>query len=188
MPTPCTICQNPDRPAIDAALTSGQPITQIAAQHHISRTALHRHYTNHLKASIAQATRVAVDLQLGQLLARVNQIHAQTAHVLNQSLDSLDTATTLRAILRMERQVQLALNIATRPRNADPIAPISAAINMDVRHLRDTILQSLEPHPEAFETLTQALTDPPNTRQQSHTNHTNPASTPSNPNKTKHRV
>ena len=177
MPTPCTICQNPNRPAIDAALTSGQPITQIAAQHHISRTALHRHYTNHLKASIAQANRAAIDLQFGQLLARLSQIHAQTAHILNQSLDSLDTAT----ILYIARQVHLALNIATRPRNADPIAPISTG----VRHLRDTILQSLEPHPEAFETLSQALTDPPNTAHQSHTNHTNPASTPSNPNKTK---
>jgi len=39
----CTICANPDRPAIDAALSAGEGLRAVAARHGVTKSALARH-------------------------------------------------------------------------------------------------------------------------------------------------
>jgi transposase-like protein len=48
MPRACSICTHPDREAIDAALTGGDALRNIAPRFGTSTTALHRHKHEHL--------------------------------------------------------------------------------------------------------------------------------------------
>lgn len=78
MPRACTICQHPERQAIDAALVGGESAAKIAAKYRVSDDAVTRHRA-HIPAKLAQAqeaqeTAEAVDLmaELRRSLTRVN--------------------------------------------------------------------------------------------------------------------
>lgn len=52
----CTVCQHPDRAAIDKALiATADPYRDIAGQYHLSRSALLRHKADHVTADILAA-------------------------------------------------------------------------------------------------------------------------------------
>jgi hypothetical protein len=47
MPRPCSLCQHPEREAIDQALAAKEPYRDIAARFGTSPAALHRHQQRH---------------------------------------------------------------------------------------------------------------------------------------------
>src|SRR5438067_714742 len=55
MSRPCTICNHPQRSAIDRALASGDPVRNIAERFDTTHTALLRHCSNHLAERLARA-------------------------------------------------------------------------------------------------------------------------------------
>ena len=66
MPRPCSICIHPQRQAIDAALTAGEALRNMAPRFGTSVTALHRHKHEHLLVPLA-------DVQQPQTSAPVAQ-------------------------------------------------------------------------------------------------------------------
>src|SRR5882672_4692985 len=145
MPQICTICQKPERNAIDQALHGHQSITRIAADFHVTRAALRRHRDNHLRPVVANATQAAYRLTASQLLDRLNEVYTQTAAVLRETRADLDVPNSLRALLRLEHQIQLALKLAIRAQ-AEPPQPITST---DFQEFRETMLAALIPFPEA---------------------------------------
>ena len=45
----CTSCQHLKRPEIDRRLAAGEPVAQVARDHGLNLSSLHRHKTNCLK-------------------------------------------------------------------------------------------------------------------------------------------
>ncbi len=80
----CTICNHPDRPAIDRALLSGAILASLSHLYGLSKSALHRHKT-HLQAKIRLAQeRLRESLDLGLFLKlsiylELSQNNARTA-------------------------------------------------------------------------------------------------------------
>ena len=56
MGRPCTVCTNTQREAINAALAAGHSFRDIASEHAISKTTLHRHWRTHVDTADAQAS------------------------------------------------------------------------------------------------------------------------------------
>jgi hypothetical protein len=56
MPRQCTICNHPQRAAIDQALVAGQALRDIAGHHHLSKSALARHKEYHAPPALITDT------------------------------------------------------------------------------------------------------------------------------------
>lgn len=81
MAQPCSICNHPDREAIDKALVSGASLRDIAGRFKVSRTALGRHKLAHLPETLKQARAllevekgINVALELRSLFDRAKQL------------------------------------------------------------------------------------------------------------------
>jgi len=59
----CTICQHPDRSAIDLALLAGKSCRVIAGQWSVSKSAVIRHQSDHLPAKLAKAPAAVVEIK-----------------------------------------------------------------------------------------------------------------------------
>jgi len=55
MPRVCTVCDHPERAAIDLALVGGEAFRDIAGRSGLAKSAIGRHRADHLPATLADA-------------------------------------------------------------------------------------------------------------------------------------
>ena len=70
MPRVCTICTHPERETIDAAIVGGEPYRSITERFSVSAGAIARHKSDHLPATLAQATEAQEIAHAGDLALR----------------------------------------------------------------------------------------------------------------------
>ena len=85
MPRPCTVCQSPDRDAIDRALAQSTPNRRIAAQYRLSEAAVRRHAASHLPATLSKAANAAEMVRAGSLLDQVRQLQTRALALLDRA-------------------------------------------------------------------------------------------------------
>src|SRR4051812_26883739 len=123
MPRVCTVCQHPDRAAIDQALVSGTPIPRIAALHRVSEDALARHKTGHLPATVREGQALAAaahadaltqqqaaqqqagDQQALDVVTQLKEINEATRTILQEAREQKNYDLALRAVDRAQRQI-----------------------------------------------------------------------------------
>ncbi len=66
MPRACTVCQHPERGAIEAALVAGQSAPAIAAAYRVSHDAVSRHFASHLADTLVRAAQTVAAVQVEQ--------------------------------------------------------------------------------------------------------------------------
>jgi hypothetical protein len=66
VPRPCTVCQHPERPAIEGAVVAGESAAAIAAKYRVSDDAISRHSAAHLPATLARAAQAVAAVQIEQ--------------------------------------------------------------------------------------------------------------------------
>ncbi len=71
MPRKCTICGHKSRAKIDQALVERHPFRDIAGQHKVSKSALARHFDDHLPASLVKAQEAKEAADADALLAQI---------------------------------------------------------------------------------------------------------------------
>lgn len=105
----CTICQHPDREAIDNALLEGKLSNRrIAAQCAVTENALRRHVAaGHLPKHLAKAQEAGEVAKADTLLARLKALNAETRAILSEARAGQDNALALKAIARCEKQLEL---------------------------------------------------------------------------------
>lgn len=110
MGLPCSICNHPDRAAIEQQIAERKPLLRIAATFGVSRSALQRHRDQiNIKSAAA-----GVESQAATTLARLDAVYVQTDKVLQEALRRSDTRSALRSILRMENLLSMALSVHGR--------------------------------------------------------------------------
>jgi len=108
MPRLCTICSHKKHPAIDAALLSGEESYQkIAKRFGIGLGAVFSHRKHHLPAHLLKAKELQESEGASDLVQRLRRIHDETLSILSRAKKSKDWSTALRAIARLERQIEL---------------------------------------------------------------------------------
>lgn len=109
MAKPCSICTHPQRSEIEALLIEGVSIRDIAGRFGTSKTAVHRHLREHMKAEIQQAVQArqeASHLRLEALLDRLLKL-VERAELLASKCEVAEDFRSAVACLAEARQTLL---------------------------------------------------------------------------------
>ncbi len=120
MPRKCTICSHKKRSAIDKALVERQAFRTIADQFRVSKTALLRHYDDHLPSSLVKAQQATEAAQADALLAQVVDLRDKALGVLEQAEASEDLRTAVSAIREARGCVELLGKLAGQLKDSRP--------------------------------------------------------------------
>ncbi len=107
MPRSCTICAHPKRIEIDAALMASESFRNIAARFGISTGALQRHRSQHIATQLAKAQAANEITAASALVKELKELTRKTGAVLARALRSKNGELALKAIARLERQLEL---------------------------------------------------------------------------------
>ena len=154
MPRPCTICQHPDRAAIDAGLVGGEPNRRIAARYAVTEQSVRRHRDGHIPATLADAQQAAEVADADALLAQVRDLQARALKILDRAEDAGDLRTALGAIREARGNLELLGRLAGELQDAPTV---NLYLSAEWLELRTTIITALEPYQEAREAVLRAL-------------------------------
>ena len=161
MPRTCTICQHPARTTIDKALVGTANVRELAAKYRVSEDALGRHKATHLPVTLAKAEAarevkhaqgvVAEGLDVVGQLRTINNI---TLHVLKEARDAKDHDISLKAIDRVQRQIELQAKLLGELQQE---GTTNITVNAEWIEVRALLMQALGDFPEARAAAAQAL-------------------------------
>jgi predicted transcriptional regulator len=156
LPRTCTVCAHESRFEIDSILVDrSASYRDIAERFALSKTAVSRHVTGgHISALIALAADAERSAQADTLLDRVEDLQARTLAILEASEETREHGTALSAIREARRNLEL---IGEVTKELDRTPTLNLHLNAEWIELRTAIVEALEPHLEARESVLSAL-------------------------------
>ena len=153
MPKTCTICTNPERTAINAALAKHEPFRTIAARYGTSVAALQRHKAEHMPYALARAQQAKQDEDY-DLLTQIRGLRSKAIGILLKAEAAGDLRTALLAIREargcMELLAEMEGELSRQP-------VVNLTISAEWVEVRAVLLQALQPFPEARAAVAGAL-------------------------------
>jgi hypothetical protein len=154
MPRSCTICEHPDREALDRALVAGEANTQLSSVFAVSEQALRRHKANHLPAKLVMAQAAEEVAQADDLLDQLRGLQSRTLAILEAAETTSEHRTALGAIREARSNLEL---LAKLLGELDDRPQLNVLISPEWLELRAVIVRALEPHPDARGAVLKAL-------------------------------
>ncbi|MHB9132903.1 MAG: hypothetical protein ACYDBB_17690 [Armatimonadota bacterium] len=152
----CSVCIHTESADIDQALVRGVACGALAAKHHLSEDALQRHKDHHLPASVRTAQDAADVTQALSVVAQLREINAASLAILHEAHESGQPQLALRAVDRIHKQVELQAKLLG---DLDERPSVTVTFSAEWVSLRTTILQALDPFPDARLALATALAE-----------------------------
>lgn len=148
MPRVCSVCQHPERDAIDRELvTAAGTLRGIEKRYGPSDSAVLRH-ARHLPADLLRATEVATVARADTLLAQVAELTAAARRILAEAEAAGDRRGALDAI-RTAGQVLTLLAKVSGQLDERTVVNVALVSSPDWVKVRTTLLEALDQHPEA---------------------------------------
>jgi hypothetical protein len=154
MPRSCTICEHPEREAIDRLLVGDSSNLSVSSLFGVSESAVRRHKANHLPAMLAKAQEAEEVSRADDLLRQVRALQSKTLSILLAAEGAGDLRTALGAIREARGNVEL---LARLQGELDERPVVNLLLAPEWLELRAVIVGALEPHPEALRTVVGAL-------------------------------
>ena len=186
MPKPCSICHHPEREAIEKALLDTEAgHRKVAKRFGVSASALFRHRQNHLPKVIArglaakpipvhreqahdpatdehavviaqhhQEVEAEKDRHAIDATQQLRAINAACLEVLRQAREEKKHSILLRAVDRIARQIELQAKLLGQIQEG---TTVNVAVLPEWHGIRQTVLEALEPYPEARMAVARAL-------------------------------
>src|SRR5215210_127365 len=107
MPRACTICQHPEREAINKALVANEPFRHIAARFGTSTSALQRHKDEHLPAVMVKSEQAKETVLADDLLGMVKHLRDKAIAILETAENAGDLRTALLGIREARACIEL---------------------------------------------------------------------------------
>jgi hypothetical protein len=147
VPQRCTVCDHPERRAIDKALALGQEAKRtIAHRHGLSHYAVLRHEDEHLPARLAKAQE-ATDVRAAlDVVKQLEAINGAALRVLSEARAAGDGGLALKAIDRIQRQIELQAKLLGE---LDERPQINVLVAPEWLTLRSALLDALTPYEDA---------------------------------------
>ena len=92
MPRTCTICEHPEKDAIDHALVGETSNLSVSSLFGVSESAVRRHKANHLPAKLVMAEKAAEVAEAGSLLDQVRDLQSRAYGILDKAEGAGDYA------------------------------------------------------------------------------------------------
>jgi hypothetical protein len=154
VPRSCTICEHPDREAIDEALVGGASNRSVASLYDVSEAAVRRHKANHLPAKLVMAQAAEEVAQADDLLGQMQDLQSRTLAVLEAAETTNQHRTALSAIREARSNLEL---LAKLLGELDERPVVNLSVSPQWLELRAVIVAALEPHPDALSDVLRAL-------------------------------
>ena len=161
MPRVCTVCSHPEHDAINAALVGTASIRDIAALYRVSPDALSRHKADHLPLTIAKAEATRqVEQARGvvaeglDVVAQLRAINGVTLHVLKEARDRHDGELALKAVDRVQRQIELQAKLLG---DLDERPHVNIHLSAEWIRIQTVLFSVLAPYPEVGAKVARAL-------------------------------
>jgi hypothetical protein len=154
MPRSCTICRHPDRASIDQMLVNRKPFRDIAGRVGLSKSALVRHFDDHLPELLAQAKQAAELAQAEDLLLQVRILRGKAIELLKRAEAEGDYRTALQGIREARACVELLLEVQGE---LDRRPQINVLVSPEWLTVRTVLLGALAAYPEARTAVATAL-------------------------------
>jgi hypothetical protein len=154
MPRTCTVCSHPARPAIEAALVAGAAYRDIAGQYGLSKSAVERHAAEHIAQHVAAAQEAREEAQALDVVRQLKAINGATLSILSEARKARDHDTALKAIDRIQRQIELQAKLLGE---IDDRPQVNVLLAPEWVTVRAVLMQALAPHSEARADVAAAL-------------------------------
>jgi hypothetical protein len=146
MPRTCTVCSHPERAAIDRALVAGASLRDIAGQYRVSKSAAERHRADHLPAALVKGKEAQEEAHALDVVKQLKAINAATVAILSEARRAGDPDTALKAIDRIQRQIELQAKLIGE---LDERPQVNILVAPEWLQVRSALLVALSPYPEA---------------------------------------
>ena len=151
----CTICNHPDRKAIESALVEGVGVRAIASRFvPLTRSSIQRHKEEHLPAKLAKAKEAEEMTQADELLRQVKALQNKATSLLLAAERAGDYRTALSGIREARGCVEL---LAKLMGELDERPQINLTISTEWVSIRTVIVSALADHPAARLSVAEAL-------------------------------
>jgi hypothetical protein len=154
LPRSCTICEHPEREAIDGALVGDSSNLSVSSLFGVSESAVRRHKANHLPAKLVMAQAAEEVAQADDLLGQMQDLQARTLAILEAAVSTNQHRTALSAIREARSNLEL---LAKLLGELDERPVVNLLVSPEWLELRVVIVGALEPHPEALRAVVGAL-------------------------------
>ena len=154
MPRICTVCEHPEKNAIDRALVGSVSNRSVASLYDVSEAAVRRHKANHLPAKLVMAEKAAEVVEANNLLRQVGDLQRRALAILDKAEETGELRTALSAIKEARGNLEL---LAKLLGELDERPIVNLNISPEWLELRAVIVGALEPHPEALSAVVGAL-------------------------------
>jgi hypothetical protein len=155
MPRTCTVCAHPDRADIDAALVRGESSYALADRYSsLSRPAIQRHSENHLPATLVKASEAEEIAHADNLMTRLDELTQEAQRIGSKAENAGDFRTALSGVRELVRIVELQAKMIGE---LDERPTVNLHLQPEWIELRAVIVESLEPHPVARESVLRAI-------------------------------
>jgi hypothetical protein len=154
MPRTCTICEHPEREAIERALVGDSSNLSVSSLFGVSESAARRHKANHLPAKLVMARAAEEVAQADNLLDQVRDLQGRAYGILDKAEAADDLRTALGAIREARGNLEL---LAKLLGELDERPVVNLNVSPEWLELRAVIVTALEPYSEARRSVLRAL-------------------------------
>jgi hypothetical protein len=154
VPRSCTICEHPDREAIDRSLVGDSSNLSVSSLFGVSESAVRRHKANHLPAKLVMAQAAEEVAQADDLLQQVRDLQSRALAILGKAEAAGELRTTLGAIREARGNLEL---LAKLLGELDERPVVNLDVSPEWLELRTVIVAALEPYSDARGAVLRAL-------------------------------
>lgn len=165
----CTVCRHESRREINRLLVDGRPVRDIAARFQLASSSVDRHRREHIPAIVAKAKEARDAKEGASLFEQLRDITAATREVLAAARGFAENpkpgncancvagpTMTLKAIARMERQLELQARLSGQLAAESETPGISSE---SWKAILTVVTRALEPFPDARQAVADALAE-----------------------------
>ena len=152
MPRACTVCDHPDRVALDAGLVGGRSYRDVARQWGVSKDAVARHHRAHVSPALVRVVerREARLAERGprSVLERLETLYERAVGILDRAEGAGQTAQELGA-LRELRGLADSIARITGELKESPAIAVNVLASPELTRYTAELLRALAPYPDA---------------------------------------
>ena len=154
MPRQCTVCAHADAKKINRRIVEGVPLDSLAKTYKLTKAALYRHHKNHIPAQLVNARDAMEAAAADTLMGRIIALNGKAEDVYSRAIKSENLNAAIASVRELRGITELYAKI-TGELQAQTVNNV--IIMPEWVMLRNTILNALEPYPEARRAVVEAM-------------------------------
>jgi hypothetical protein len=150
----CLVCTSHDKDAINSKLIAGLSVRAVGEEYGISKSAISYHRTNHLPRDRVKSKQLAEVDAANKLVERIEGLYERAITLIDIAEGDKKYAASVSAIREARASLELLARISGELKSGTHLTLVYSPQWVD---LRQTLVQALEPFPDARAVVVDAL-------------------------------